>query len=301
MLDHELFARLFGYFSIGCWIVVFTPQFYENYKYKNTDGVSITFLTLWIFGDILNLFGVILEHLLFTMLLLALYYLFADCLLMGQVFYYRRGKDEKHIEEVVVATQYDGTETIRTTVSSSSSMERGGQRNAVDESTSLLLPTTSTSSLTVTSATKKKNNPNTRFIVRLFFVSSVILWVGLLGGSAVFFFGSGRKIDMDQLHLVPQLLGWGSAILYCASRIPQIMQNFRNESVEGLSLVMFIFSVVGNITYCVSIILESTDPTYLLINYPWLLGSGGTLFFDFTIFFQFYMYRKSHTQHISHK
>lgn len=25
MLDHELFARLFGYFSIGCWIVVFTP------------------------------------------------------------------------------------------------------------------------------------------------------------------------------------------------------------------------------------------------------------------------------------
>lgn len=42
-------------------------QFYENYKYKNTDGVSITFLTLWIFGDILNLFGVILEHLLFTM------------------------------------------------------------------------------------------------------------------------------------------------------------------------------------------------------------------------------------------
>lgn len=172
---------------------------------------------------------------------------------MGQVFYYRSrgGKEGKHIEEVVVATttNYDGTETT-TTVSSSSSMVEGGHRIA-DESTSLLLPTTSTSSFTLTSTTKKKKNPNTRFIVRLFFVSSVILWVGLLGGSAVFFFGSGRKIDMDQLHLLPQLLGWGSAILYCASRIPQIMQNFRNESVEGLSLVMFIFSVVGNLTYCV--------------------------------------------------
>lgn len=217
---------------------------------------------------------------------------------MGQVFYYRRGKEQKHIEEVV-ATNYDGSETIRT-VSSSSSSDGGNQ---INESTSLL-PTTSTSSFTVTS----KKNPQTRFIVRLFFISSIILWVGLLGGSAVFFFGSGRKIDMDQLHFIPQLLGWGSAILYCASRIPQIMQNFRNESVEGLSLVMFIFSVVGNITYCVvsdssliyqetmlilfyiqSIILESTDPTYLLINYPWLLGSGGTLFFDFTVCYFFHL------------
>lgn len=25
------------------------------------------------------------------------------------------------------------------------------------------------------------------------------------------------------------------------------------------------------------------DRTYLLINFPWLLGSGGTLFFDFTV------------------
>jgi uncharacterized protein with PQ loop repeat len=76
------------------------------------------------------------------------------------------------------------------------------------------------------------------------------MWTGLLLGSAYYFFWSGRKIDVEQLHLIPQLLGWGSAILYCASRIPQIMQNFKNESVEGLSLTMFVFSVVGNITYC---------------------------------------------------
>lgn len=73
----------------------------------------------------------------------------------------------------------------------------------------------------------------------------------LLAGSAYFFFHPGQKIDIDQLKLIPQLFGWGSAILYCCSRIPQIMQNFRNESVEGLSLVMFIFSVVGNLTYCI--------------------------------------------------
>ncbi|KAI8338706.1 PQ loop repeat-domain-containing protein [Chlamydoabsidia padenii] len=141
---------------------------------------------------------------------------------------------------------------------------------------------------------------HTRWIVRIFFISSVLLWLTLIVGSACFFFWpwAKDKVDLDQWHLVSQSFGWLSAILYCCSRIPQIMQNFKNESVEGLSLTMFVFSVVGNLTYCISIFLQSTDRTYLLINFPWLLGSGGTLFFDFTIFFQFYTYqhhRKSTT------
>jgi uncharacterized protein with PQ loop repeat len=148
---------------------------------------------------------------------------------MGQVFYYRKSVPS---EEVVVS-QYGGC------------FEREGETSndipsdTVDENTSLI------------SNKKQKQNPQTRFITRLFFLSSILLWCSLLGGSAIYFFGSGKKLDMSQWHLLPQLLGWGSAILYCASRIPQIMQNFRNESVEGLSLVMFIFSVVGNLTYCV--------------------------------------------------
>lgn len=42
-------------------------QLYENYKRQNTDGVSVPFLILWIFGDLFNLLGVILENLLVTM------------------------------------------------------------------------------------------------------------------------------------------------------------------------------------------------------------------------------------------
>jgi uncharacterized membrane protein YagU involved in acid resistance len=141
---------------------------------------------------------------------------------MTQVFYYRKMYPSKHIEEVVV----------------------NDYGNIPNESTSLLSKP-STSSLTISS----DKNPQTRLIVRLFFVSSIVLWLGLLGGSGIFFIT--HKVDLSQWHLISQLLGWGSAILYCSSRIPQIMQNFRNESVEGLSLVMFIFSVVGNITYCV--------------------------------------------------
>ncbi|KAF9897074.1 hypothetical protein BX616_006231 [Lobosporangium transversale] len=90
---------------------------------------------------------------------------------------------------------------------------------------------------------------------------------------------------------VPLLLGWGSALLYLGSRIPQIYKNWRLKSCEGLSIMMFVFSVFGNVLYVASIFLFSIELDYLIRNLPWVLGSGGTLVFDFTIFFQFYKYR----------
>ncbi|KAG0001284.1 hypothetical protein BGZ79_004865 [Entomortierella chlamydospora] len=90
---------------------------------------------------------------------------------------------------------------------------------------------------------------------------------------------------------LPLVLGWGSAVLYLGSRIPQIYKNWRLKSCEGLSAMMFVFSVLGNVLYVASIFLNSLEIDYLIRNMPWWLGSGGTLFFDFTIFFQFYIYR----------
>ncbi|KAI8096618.1 PQ loop repeat-domain-containing protein [Halteromyces radiatus] len=285
MPDHEQWAELFGYASIACWIVVFTPQLYENYTRKNTDGVSISFLLLWIFGDIFNLIGALLEHLMLTVLLLAVYYLFADCLLMGQVIYYRYAYSSTRTFKDILFNTSNNDETIYDTMATASTPDN-------DENAPLLRPSSSdSSSHTVLS---QKQSEHTRWIVRCFFILSVLLWLTLLLGSVLFFWwpGAKDKVDLSQWHLLSQSLGWASAILYCSSRIPQIMQNFRNESVEGLSLTMFVFSVVGNLTYSASIFLKSTDRTYLLINYPWLLGSGGTLFFDFTIFFQFYTYKQ---------
>ncbi|KAI9022972.1 PQ loop repeat-domain-containing protein [Phycomyces nitens] len=141
------------------------------------------------------------------------------------------------------------------------------------------------------SVSSKPTSETTRRTVRIFFILSILIMTLLLVGSCLFFFwpNSQDKIDYEKLHLVPQLLGWASAVLYCGSRIPQIMQNFRNESVDGLSLTMFVFSVCGNLTYCLSIFCKSLDKTFLLTNFPWLLGSGGTLFFDFTVRAEIYL------------
>ncbi|KAI9312819.1 PQ loop repeat-domain-containing protein, partial [Dichotomocladium elegans] len=258
-----------GYASIACWFVVFTPQLYENYTRKNTDGVSVQFLLFWIFGDIFNLLGVILDDLLFTMLLIAAYYLLADSMLMGQVIYYRR------------YYRNDSGGLIGRTNNDTSKQDQD------DETTHLLGSTVSDDDEDGATLRSRSDNggfsTRTRKIFRYFVLFATIFSIATVGLSALFFFGSDEPVDLSQWHPTAQILGYLSALLYCASRIPQIMQNFRTESVEGLSFLMFVFSVTGNLTYCASIFLKSLDRTYLLVNYPWLLGSGGTLFFDFTV------------------
>lgn len=83
--------------------------------------------------------------------------------------------------------------------------------------------------------------------------------------------------------LMPLVFGWGSAALYLGSRVPQIYKNWRLQSCEGLSMFMFLFSVMGNGLYVASIFLNSTERTYLIRNMPYWLGSTGTLMFDFTV------------------
>ncbi|KAF9618391.1 hypothetical protein IFM89_001114 [Coptis chinensis] len=43
--------------------------------------------------------------------------------------------------------------------------------------------------------------------------------------------------------------GWAMAIIYMGGRLPQICLNIKRGNVEGLSPLMFIFALVGNMTY----------------------------------------------------
>ena len=82
-------------------------------------------------------------------------------------------------------------------------------------------------------------------------------------------------------------------------------------------MLFFLFACVGNLTYVMSIFLyepacaglqgmskvggctneewNSQYSKYILVNLSWLLGSGGTLFLDFAIFIQFFLYRNTST------
>ena len=72
-------------------------------------------------------------------------------------------------------------------------------------------------------------------------------------------------------------------------------------------MLFFIFACMGNLTYILSIFAFSPGceergrcrmgeagaiyGRYMLVNASWLLGSAGTLFLDFAIFAQFFVYR----------
>lgn len=117
--------------------------------------------------------------------------------------------------------------------------------------------------------------------------------------------------DSLDLNLWGQIFGYLCAILYLGSRIPQILLNYRRKSTEGISALFFLFACIGNLTYVLSIF--AFEPKcysdrgkqircgdgesgaiygrYMLVNASWLAGSLGTLFLDFAIFVQFFLYR----------
>lgn len=99
----------------------------------------------------------------------------------------------------------------------------------------------------------------------------------------------GHKRVRETWDTKAQVVGWISAFLYLSSRLPQIIKN-RETKCQGLSLLMFTFSVLGNTTYVASILLESLASDHLLINAAWLVGSGGTIFLDLIVLGQFIAY-----------
>ncbi|KAK6333934.1 hypothetical protein TWF730_004108 [Orbilia blumenaviensis] len=93
------------------------------------------------------------------------------------------------------------------------------------------------------------------------------------------------------------VLGYASSFFYLTARLPQIYTNAKRKSCNGLSILFFILSTVGNLTYGASILSFSLEKNYLLKNTPWLLGSIGTLAQDFVIFGQFVYYRRPQIDH----
>jgi len=131
----------------------------------------------------------------------------------------------------------------------------------------------------------------------------------------------GRTEADDQassLHfsLWGQIFGYICAVLYLGSRVPQLLLNYRRKSTEGLNALFFLFACIGNLTYVMSIFAfepicskhrhghyyeshcrqgeaSAIYGKYILVNLSWLVGSLGTLFLDFGVFVQFFLYRDS--------
>ncbi|KAI5479443.1 hypothetical protein MNV49_003587 [Pseudohyphozyma bogoriensis] len=214
----------------------------------------------WFIGDATNLVGGALQGVLPTMIWLASYYLFCDTLLIGQVYYYRR-------KRALYPERFPPTSATETDplLSSFSATGPGASSEGV----------------------MSKKAKKVRDIVGYVGAITLVAFVAGMAWRLSKDGPMGRKLEVWDTKA--QILGWISAVLYLSSRVPQIFKN-RETKCQGLSLLMFAFSVAGNTTYVASILLQSMSPQHLLINSSWIIGSGGTIFLDFIVLGQFAWY-----------
>ncbi|KAG0205025.1 hypothetical protein BGX28_003231 [Mortierella sp. GBA30] len=102
--------------------------------------------------------------------------------------------------------------------------------------------------------------------------------------------------DDQNIVQLGRIFAWVCTVFYLSSRMPQLWKNFQRKSVQGLSILMFFWAAMGNLTYTLSILNSEgavnpeTRRKVLLEAVPYVLGSSGTLMFDISIFAQWLYY-----------
>ncbi|KAI9380043.1 hypothetical protein POPTR_016G023400v4 [Populus trichocarpa] len=96
-------------------------------------------------------------------------------------------------------------------------------------------------------------------------------------------------------------LGWSMAAIYMGGRLPQIFLNIKRGNVEGLNPLMFVFALIGNITYVASILVDSVAWSKISANLPWLVDAGGCVLLDTCILLQFAYFRHRRRQLLENK
>ncbi|RIB05492.1 PQ loop repeat-domain-containing protein [Gigaspora rosea] len=245
----------------ACWLCAQFPQIITNYRNKSADGLSIYFLLNWFLGDLTNLVGCILTKQLPFQVYLAIYFCSVDCGLFFQFIYY----SWFYPSNVPLPDDYVPIGPDPEIPKYYSMNSLNSLRNSIIE------------------GAKKSYTSSMVFVVLLFtFHSTSVI-------------NSSFSTSHPNRHMfIGRIMAWSCTVLYLTSRMPQIWKNYTRRSVEGLSIFMFIFAALGNLTYTSYIFTSpsaSKDPSFLPEAVPYILGSVGTLSFDFVVFLQWLMWR----------
>lgn len=85
----------------------------------------------------------------------------------------------------------------------------------------------------------------------------------------------------DTSEAIGRVFAWICCAFYLSSRIPQILENNRRKSMQGINIALFSAALCGNFCYTVGILSNplAHDPVerrdFLLNAFPYLLGSAG--------------------------
>lgn len=328
LTTREALSGIFGSISLACWIFLLVPQLLENYRNSSAEAISLAFIFVWFIGDIANLAGALWAGLVPVVVAIGVYFCIADGVLISQCLYYgilnkrREGKallstqPSSSSGEVRQPTQAnDEEEPLLKRTRTNSITIPGSADNRRRSSASVKRRRSSAIQDDQLAQIFEESDENG---ARLWFKNAMsVLAIGVVGaaGWAIAYESGAWKptptatdTDGEKMAMGAQILGYFSAVAYLGARIPQIIKNAKDKSCEGklivqcpsysqltwnagLSLLFFILSLLGNLTYGAGILCHSTESAYVLKNLPWLIGSLGTMVEDVTIFAQFHMYR----------
>ncbi|ORX56306.1 hypothetical protein DM01DRAFT_1320506 [Hesseltinella vesiculosa] len=283
-------SLLLGYFSILFWLNAQLPQVVENYRRGSAQGLSFNFLSIWLAGDVANLIGCILTNQLPFQRYLGTYFVCVDITLVCQYIYYYHIKRVDAPPKLAArpgpypsASEYFQHPSVNTPLLIQHPLEDEIAPYSTSSSPSkwYTLSDQHSSHSSLSSSTSR----STTFMA-LFFLFS---FQRLPETASVL---TKDQAPMDSVA-IGFIFAWICTTLYLMSRIPQIVKNYHRHSVDGLSPSLFIFAVLGNLTYSTSILIHPGQTAASLMDaFPYLLGSAGTLMFDFTIFVQFVWYTR---------
>lgn len=298
--------------SLACWIVLLLPQLIEQWRLKSSEGISPIFIGIWFIGDLCSLAGSIWAGLLDGVILLSFWFCLTDALMFLSYFYYKQAKFQNnhvirrrstfgHYVEEGNNPAYPSTQASAAPTADPSQPLLNRRDSASTSGPSYTEPTHSTRRK---SSKKHRRDSLASIIDAPASTTSVIqqyalplLFVAAAGAVGYLFSDQQTQNqnpddgdDQNSTSLGPEILGYLSAALYLGARIPQIIQNYRKKSVYGLSLLFFLFSIMGNISYAGGILFYRSDWEYVKVYIPWLLGSLGTVSEDIIIIIQFFVY-----------
>jgi len=286
---NEAASGLLCSISLTCWIFLLLPQLIENYRYDSADAVSLPFLLVLFVGDLANLIGSMWAQLVPMVIAISVYICIADCVLVCQCLYYNARNARRLLDELPTPT----TPLLGRRISEDLGLPRSRRRRS---STSLRdhqgHPRLAED--TLSKIVGESGWGRSAWVKNLLSVL-VICVIGSAGWTMAWRTGVWTPTPADNgggtvMSVGSQVLGYFSAVCYLGGRFPQIYKNYIERSCEGLSLLFFILSLMGNLTYGAGILFHSTDRDYLITTLPWLIGSLGTMVEDVAIFMQFRIY-----------
>ena len=235
----------------------------DNYKQGSAAGVSLLFLSAWMLGDITNLIGSVWADLVPTVIALAVYFCIADTVLILQCLYYNalnaredRRRLEVEAEAAPVETDplfarqrsYSGSGVTPDNLGLPGSRRRSSVKSKASSAAGHSQAPDGLDRIIEEGSPRHAALKNTLSVV-------LIILAGAAGWALAWRAGAWKPTpladseDEERGPIGAQIFGYASAVLYLGARIPQIMKNHKEKSCEGLSMLFFMLSVLGNLTY----------------------------------------------------